>query len=172
MLIFCKGFNLYNQLNGPDICISEFRPCFDLDCIEHFELSHTFSVMSCSANELKINCNLANKALINIEKIKQIAVTEKIILILDDAGQLFKAAIDDWKITAVPKFVEDNDKLRIISSNSKLNVAYSERGYLYSIPEKLAFCNKDIVAVKTGREHCVLLDQSGNVYTFGVGRLE
>ncbi|XP_076250887.1 RCC1 domain-containing protein 1, partial [Rhynchophorus ferrugineus] len=69
----------------------------------------------------------------------------------------------------LPKFKDNSDSIKILTCGLKLNIAYTENGLLYSIPEKINFENKNIVDIKIGREHCLLLDTSGNVYAFGRG---
>lgn len=171
MRIFCNGFNLYNQLNCVENCIVEFRPTIDIDFVDFVKLQHSFLVIH-SQGRIKVFCKLLLNGYMEYEKLKivQISSNDKIILVLDDSGQLFKTPIDHLgHFELLPKFTSGDDKIRFISCGSKLNVAYTDSGMLYSIPEKVPFSNPDIVAMQTGQEHCILLDKLGNVYTFGRG---
>ncbi|CAG9760091.1 unnamed protein product [Ceutorhynchus assimilis] len=176
MRILCKGFNFCNQLNAEGHTVERFCTTLDSDSINYFQLSHTFSVALIN-DKLYLNCNLVDKDQIDLTgvgKIKKITVSDNsnnAIQILNSCGDIFKVSFDDFVVRQLPKFVDSEDVIKNISSYSKLNAAYTEKGCLYSIPERLEFDNKDIVDMQTGREHGVLLDKWGKVFTFGSGRL-
>ncbi|XP_066141893.1 E3 ISG15--protein ligase HERC5 isoform X2 [Euwallacea fornicatus] len=176
MRILCKGFNLYNQLhqgNNFKRIVEEFVTIFEEPHIEHFLLGHTMTVIV-TDNKGTINCENCNKRenliLPNSSQIAKVTLSTSNLLILSSTGDLFKTSLNAWELVKVPNFIVDtNDKIKIITARDKLNVAYSAKGYVYSIPEKLHFCNKNIVDLQAGREHCILLDKQGNVYSFGAG---
>lgn len=68
-----------------------------------------------------------------------------------------------------PRFVEVGDRAVRISCGFGINVALTIAGHVYNIPNKMRFSNKELVDVKTGNEHCLLLDKTGNVFSFGNG---
>lgn len=174
MRIFCKGFNLYNQLNAPNKCITDFECTYQDDNIDFFEMKHTFSIVLTSNNNVKVLCNFLEKNILNctnLKGVKCIGVNDKFIIIADGSEQLYKFLITnpDYPII-LPKFNDSSDSIKILNCGLKLNIAYTENGFLYSIPEKINFQNRNIIDIKTGREHCLLLDSSGNIYAFGRGR--
>ncbi|XP_050310232.1 RCC1 domain-containing protein 1 [Anthonomus grandis grandis] len=171
MRIFCRGFNLYNQLDLPDKCVENFTSSFKDIPPERLHINHTYSV-TYAKEKLMVYCNIASKQPIvieNLPKIKQITSNERFILVLTECHQLFKISIDDWKPLLLSNFFDTEECIKMISSNSKISVAYTDKGCIYNIPEKLDFLNEDIVDIQTGREHCILLDKSGNIYAFGSG---
>ncbi|XP_066253044.1 RCC1 domain-containing protein 1 [Euwallacea similis] len=176
MRILCKGFNLYNQLHqGKNLqgIVEEFVTIYEEPHIEHFLLGHTMTVIV-TDNKGSINCENCNRRenliLPNSSQIAKVTLSTTNLLTLSSTGDLFKTSLNDWQLVKVPNFIVDtNDQIKIITARDKLNVAYSAKGYIYSIPEKLNFCNKNIVDLQAGREHCILLDRQGNVYSFGAG---
>lgn len=174
MRILCKGFNLYDQLNDSRECVDKFNVAFDLMQMNQFALGHTFSVVVIN-NKVMVHCKLAEEDCVKLPddvQIAQIVTCDDNILILSDSGEIFRVnAGRDWKVNKVSHFTDCDDKVKFISSKCKLNVAYTQNGYLYAIPLKLNFRDQSLVDVQAGREHCILLDDTGKVYTFGAGRL-
>lgn len=172
MRILCKGFNLYDQLNDSRECVDKFNAAFVLEQTHQFVLGHTFAVLVCN-NKVIVYCKLAKEDCVKLPddvQIADIVICDNNILILSDSGEIFRVNVDeDWKVNKVSHFTDCDDKVKFISSRCKLNVAYTQKGYLYTIPLKLNFMNQSLVDVQTGREHCILLDDSGKVYTFGAG---
>ncbi|XP_030749755.1 ultraviolet-B receptor UVR8 [Sitophilus oryzae] len=172
MRIFCRGFNLYNQLNSPEVCVEEFEPTIEEDSIQYFEIKHSFSVIV-SNDIIKVFCNCLENNVVDckrIQDIKCITANEDAVIVANSSGQLYKISVDDLnQISLLPKFIDDNRVVRMLSCGAKLNIAYTSEGLLYTIPEKVNFKSEDIVEIKTGREHCLLLDKLGNVYSFGRG---
>lgn len=173
MRILCKGFNLYDQFNDSRECVDKFNVAFNLEQITQFELGHTFTVVVTN-NRVMVYCKFAERECVKLPDdvhIAQIAICDANILILSDNGEIFRVNVDkDWGINKVGHFTDSDDRVKFISSKCKLNIAYTQKGYLYTIPLKLNFTNQSLVDVQTGREHCILLDNSGKVYTFGAGR--
>ncbi|KAL1491001.1 hypothetical protein ABEB36_011663 [Hypothenemus hampei] len=169
MRIFCMGFNLYGQLNDKKPCLEGFHIWYD-SSIENIYLGHTFSVAK-AKNILKIYCNLSENPHFEFSvNVKQIAINEKNILVLLTNGQLVKISVAEWTTKLLPKFTEEKDEPKLISCNCKLNLVLTTKGLLYSVPEQVAdFINSNVIDIKTGKEHALLLDTSGNVYTMGCG---
>ncbi|XP_019771917.2 ultraviolet-B receptor UVR8 isoform X2 [Dendroctonus ponderosae] len=172
MRILCKGFNLYNQLNCPAKCptVGEFQLTGNCSPGDHFSIAHTYSVLA-SDTVLKLHCNLAKTQQLDLcnTKISRVTVGDDKLLVLAEDGQLLKVSLKDWSPAPLPKFIGNQDRVKCISSTSKLFMAYSENGLLYTIPEQVDFVNRNIVDMQCGREHCLLLDTDGNVYSFGAG---
>ncbi|ENN70344.1 hypothetical protein YQE_12852, partial [Dendroctonus ponderosae] len=170
MRILCKGFNLYNQLNCPAKCptVGEFQLTGNCSPGDHFSIAHTYSVLA-SDTVLKLHCNLVKTQQLDLcnTKISRVTVGDDKLLVLAEDGQLLKVSLKDWSPAPLPKFIGNQDRVKCISSTSKLFMAYSENGLLYTIPEQVDFVNRNIVDMQCGREHCLLLDTDGNVYSFG-----
>ncbi|ERL85610.1 hypothetical protein D910_03029 [Dendroctonus ponderosae] len=166
MRILCKGFNLYNQLNCPAKCptVGEFQLTGNCSPGDHFSIAHTYSVLA-SDTVLKLHCNLAKTQQLDLcnTKISRVTVGDDKLLVLAEDGQLLKVSLKDWSPAPLPKFIGNQDRVKCISSTSKLFMAYSENGLLYTIPEQVDFVNRNIVDMQCGREHCLLLDTDGNV---------
>lgn len=173
MRILCKGFNLYNQLNCPTNCptVDEFQPTGNCRPGDQFSIAHTYSVLA-SDTFIKLYCNLARTQQLDLcnAKISRVTVGDDKVLVLTEEGQLLKVSLKDCSLAPLPKFIPNEDRVKFISSTSKLFMAYSETGLLYTIPEQVDFVNRNIVDMQCGREHCLLLDADGNVYSFGAGR--
>lgn len=102
----------------------------------------------------------------------QISSNNDRLLVLSKGNKINKIDISDLdNVTQIPNFVEEKyDSIEKVALGDKLTVFYTNTGKLYNFPNKLNFVSQQVVDIKTGREHCVILDLNGNVYTFGRGR--
>lgn len=173
MRIYSNGFNLYGQLIKPNSLIHDFDVIFESEVIKNFGINHSFSYFHTDDSFLlypKINRDI----FIETKKIGEVASNDERIIILYDDGNLVQSNYnEEFTIQNVPRIwdnEETNDKIISVSCGSKINVIYTEQKRLGSITSHLKFQNDDIVQMKCGREHCILLDKTGNVYSFGRGR--
>lgn len=63
-----------------------------------------------------------------------------------------------------------NEKVIKIACSAKETLAITNKNNLFLIPHKIGGISFDILDVIAGLEHWLLLDKSGNVYSFGRGR--
>lgn len=172
MKVMCNGFNLYNQLNNADPIIETLKLCFEGDEILNFCINHTFSILHTRDKCLQL---FPNKDVVEFKvNIVKIVSSDEKIIALDDAGRLYKINVENpFKIKELPNFLmsEHSDEVvKDISIGCKITVAYTNRGSIYNVPNKLSYENANIIDIKCGKEHCLLLDQQGNIYSFGRGR--
>lgn len=172
MKLLCNGFNLYRQLGITEHLLEKFTEIFGGYSVEDLDINHSFSVIKTDGN-----CKIVNEnkevCLSSCGKIIKMCSNEERVVLLNDEGKLFKVDLTDIDTPCDISNVlnlSSNEQIVNISCGSKLTIAYSDKGSLYSIPNKLIFSNENIVDIQCGREHCLLLDKFGNVYTFGRGR--
>ncbi|KAJ8960060.1 hypothetical protein NQ318_009502 [Aromia moschata] len=172
MRVFCNGFNLYGHLNLSEPLIEWFTPVFVDKPITDIFINHSFTVLQTKDN-VKVFFENKEKNISNCGSIIKVCSNDEKIIILNDQGKLFKIELIDFNVVhELPDFLcSEVSKAKIvnISCGSKLYVAYSNQGNIFNIPNKLTFENVDIIDIKCGREHCLMLDKVGNVYTFGRG---
>ncbi|XP_060529192.1 RCC1 domain-containing protein 1 [Cylas formicarius] len=172
MKVFVRGFNLYNQLNSREHVLNNFSPSIKINDAEScFKIGHTFSLIY-SNNLLRFYGKAMPKYLDSkkLENILNVSCNDNFIVLLNSEGKMLKIAVDEPQlITEIPKFWNDEDKIKLISVGETMTVAVTELGNIYTISEQLDFRNQNIKVLKTGREHCILLDDYGNVYSFGRG---
>lgn len=175
MRVKYAGSNLYGQCKGEsNLIIDKF-----ITLPEHvddvaFTLFQTFfrignEVFMSSKNEwLKLDFP-------SDFTIEQMSGCESRILFLGSKGQVFKYTCDDTnEAVELPNFLtvenSSDDAIKQVACGQCLSVALSKEGKLFNIPNLLSFDAKDVVDIKTGREHCLVLDKDGNVFSFGQGR--
>ncbi|KAJ8968178.1 hypothetical protein NQ314_002437 [Rhamnusium bicolor] len=173
MRVFCNGFNLYGQLDQRELVLEKFTEVFADNPIRDVCINHSFSALRTN-NYLSIYFKNKEKCINNCGKIVQASSNDDRLLFLNDLGKLFKVElITNFDLVhEIPNILNSEDpeeQIINVCCGSKLSVAYSNKGRLFSIPHKLIFENVDIIDIKCGREHCLLLDTFGNVFTFGRG---
>jgi alpha-tubulin suppressor-like RCC1 family protein len=166
MKVFYNGFNLHRQFPSSENLVESFIDHVYQD-LGNIEVSYHNAVLLV-ANVLVLR-GAKNETLPIQGKITQISCNEDKVLVLLDNGELLK--ITDC-VTKVPKLMDldCDDYITRISCGSKLTTALTKKGVVYNVPNKLDFDGREIVDMKTGREHCLLLDKTGNVFSFGRGR--
>ncbi|VEN46761.1 unnamed protein product [Callosobruchus maculatus] len=170
MRVFAVGFNLYNQFDNDQKILEEFTEVFTgTDLRDIFCISHSFSVIHVKANVVKIHPR--NESMEVDSGILKICCTNDRLLILDKCNNVHKMefidlAGDKPKLKEIPM---GTNKIKDIACGSKLMVFYSSTGNLFNAFEKLQFEKHDIIDLKCGRDHCLVLDSNGAVYTFGRG---
>ncbi|KAF2892607.1 hypothetical protein ILUMI_13565 [Ignelater luminosus] len=177
MRVFYCGFNLYGQfINHSNIIVERFID-YTYEDVTSIEFNQTFSVIFKNEN-IYLHGRKADKThqIQRIEipenlKILQISCTDDKVLFLanDSILKLDLNKCDRLVPEPLPSNIFSNDPIIKIASGSKINAALTEQGTLYTFFNKLNFSNKDIVDICAGREHCLILDDTGNVYSFGRG---
>lgn len=172
MKVFSNGFNLYGQLIKPNELIENFSVLFESEVIKNFEINHSFSFMH--THDLVINYRKTNQTIpLHSMKIRKIISNDERIIILCENGDCLKLDCDEeFTIKMLVNLLNDGstDKITNVSCGSKMTVFYSEMGKVFTLANPLKFEKMDIIQIECGREHCLLLDQTGNIYSFGRGR--
>ncbi|XP_044271958.1 RCC1 domain-containing protein 1 isoform X1 [Tribolium madens] len=165
MKVYYNGFNLHRQFPSPQDLVVNFIDHVYQD-LENIEVSYHYAVLLV-ANVIAFR-GAKNETIPVDGKIRQISCNEDKVLVLLTNGDLLKIT---ETVIKVPKLMDldDDDTVVQISTGSKLSVALTKKGHLYNVQNKLEFVSEDIIDVKTGREHCLLLDKSGKVFSFGRG---
>lgn len=172
MKLFANGFNVYKQLGELEAILKKFTICFESEVINCFFINHSYSLLQ-NEQDVVIYPRKDQQLLYGNKGIMKIASNNVRVLILDESGRLLKFDLSNFKVPSIiPNLLglEEFEQIVNISCGSKITVAYTNEGKLFNIPEKLNFKNKDIIDLQCGREHCLLLDNKGNVYSFGRGR--
>ncbi|CAH1170552.1 unnamed protein product [Phaedon cochleariae] len=174
MRVFCNGLNLYGQLNTNKAVVGNLEPVFEFEVIRKMCINYCFSViltsddcLICWKNEMHLVPRKSGETILHVTS------NDERIISLSETGKLAKSDLDklcDFKeMMSILSCESAEEKIINVSSCSKLTVAYSNKGAIFNIPNRLHFINPHIVDVKCGREHCLLLDQFGTVYSFGRG---
>ncbi|KAJ8917839.1 hypothetical protein NQ315_010751 [Exocentrus adspersus] len=172
MKFLCNGFNLYGQLASPGYLLEKFTPVFGgYTTVKDICVGHTFSALNLGKS-CKIITNGTENDFGSSGEVIKMCTNDVRLVFLDDNGKLIKINLEDIdnpsEISGM-LLMDSNEKIVNISCSSKLAVAYSDKGSLFNIPHKLDFMNEYIIDIQCGKEHCLLLDEHGNVYTFGRG---
>lgn len=176
MKLWYSGFNLYNQISSnKELVISEFIKS-EYKNIVDIILGHTFIITQKSdtvefSGSIKNNVNLQETS-----TIKRIANADNVIFILYTNGLLSKVDTIKGDVSDISNFLnvedpdDDNkDYITEIACGSKINIALSLNNKLFNIPNKLDYKGRRIKQIAVGHEHCLVLDQNGDVYSFGCG---
>lgn len=185
MKVKYTGFNLYGQCSRCEQLIIERFYDYDQNDLCDLELLHTATISKLT-DEIVIEGGMRDQThqkcsveSIDSKKIIGMSGTEKRMLFLDDQGTFYRLNLEEPEnIVALPDFTKvescckNSDKIILFSSGAKLTVALTSNGNLFNAPNLLHFEGKEncIVNICTGKEHCLLLDSKGNVYSFGMGR--
>lgn len=183
MKLLFRGYNPLPGNSSRHLCLANDFRCFEQDFVKDVNLTYSYSVFVTDRSVFLANfCEhhpdaLKSKVLDAGEGVFQASGCSNKVLLLSESGELFKVVclsrneVIDYELQQVPKFVHvEADKIVKIACGAKINVALTKQGKLFRFPDEIdvgAIRIKDIAA---GREHCVVLDESGAVYTFGAGR--
>lgn len=176
MRVFCNGFNLYSQLGGESeepLFKTFAETSFNDRNVEEIEINQSYSVVRFDGTEVGFFCKEGYiRAPLNCNDLIQISSNNDRTLLLFKESRIYKIELSDLRrFTQIPNVLQDKTgEIQRISCGQKLTVFYTNLGHLYNFPNKLRFQSKGIVDIKTGREHCLLLDREGNIYSFGRGR--
>lgn len=173
MKVFGNGFNLYGQLIKPRNLVEDFDVIYESEVIKNFGINYSFSYFI-TEDSLLVFPKTKKGIIIDTAKIVKIVSNDERMIILHDDGRLFKLNCnEEFTINNVPKLWDaelDCDKIVNVSCGSKIDVFYSKKGKLFTTARELKFEKDNVVQIECGREHCLLLDKTGNVYSFGRGR--
>lgn len=173
MKVFANGFNLYGQLIKTKNLIEGFDVVYESEVIKNFGLNYSFSYFL-TKDSLLMFPKTKKEIIIDTTKIIKIASNDERIIGLYDDGRLAKLDYDEvLTMKNVPKLWDtelDCDNIVNVSCGSKIDVFYSKKGQLFTTTRKLKFEKDNVAQIECGREHCLLLDETGNVYSFGRGR--
>lgn len=167
MKVYYRGFNLYQQFSKEEKLVEKFIDC-KIEGVTQIEVSYFYVVMLVADDTLLLK-GARNFEYKMEEKVLKITSNEDRVLAILSNGDIVKIMDSVSKLPKLPE-LDSNHKIKLISSGSKLAIAVSENGQIYNIPNKLKYVNKFIIDIKTGREHCLLLDAKGSTYSFGRGR--
>lgn len=183
MKILFRGYNPIARTETRHCCISDDFQCFDYDLVKDVNLTYSFNVLVTERQVSIANfCGHSSDKLklgdLNAEQgVVQVSGCGNKVVLLTETGELYKVICLNkngeivYNLQAVAKFLHSKgDKIVKIVCGAKINVALSQEGILFRIPEEI--CSDKIKAkdIVVGREHCVILSESGALYTFGSGR--
>ncbi|KAI4461841.1 regulator of chromosome condensation (rcc1) repeat [Holotrichia oblita] len=174
MKVWYSGFNLYNQFHiSREHIVNDFS-VFKYGTIQNLVFSHTY-IAAQNANTITFYGRVSsNLSIQEVRNISQIAAVDNITYILYNDGTIKKVDTASGEITDVPNFLQTenpgtSDYITKIACGSKMNVAVSYNNDVYNIPNKIEYNGKRVKDVASGHEHCLILDNYGNVYSFGNG---
>ncbi|XP_056639507.1 RCC1 domain-containing protein 1 [Diorhabda sublineata] len=166
MKLCCNGFNLFGQLQVQAPIIYELTPVFQFEVINKIFINQTYSLLVTNDKSLIYY----KKGVVDITSVigkdfLKITCSDDRILFIDETKQVNIIELGNFmnKKIIYEKCVKD------ISIGSKITILYMLDGGLINVPQPLNFhCNR-ICDIKSGKEHCLLLDEEGNVYSMGAG---
>lgn len=182
MKLLFRGYNPI--LNGipRHCCLLEDFHCFDYSSVKDVNLTYSYCVVATErgaflGNFCKHHTDVAcSKVLCKDETIVQVSVCNNRGILLNEKGELSKIlptdknGFADLFLQPVTRFLHsDRDRIVKVACGAKISVALSKEGKLFRIPDEIP-CDLKIKDIVGGREHCMILDERGTVYTFGTGR--
>ncbi|CAG9859344.1 unnamed protein product [Phyllotreta striolata] len=170
MKLYCNGFNLFRQLNINTPVLQGFSKAFEFEVIKQVCINHSYTVIITNTDCLVFYkegiCNINS---VVEKKLVLLASNDDELIFTDDSGILYSSCLSNFSNIKTLFSSELGNSIINIASGSKLIVAYFSDGSIYKLPQKLSFRSNDVVDIKCGKEHCLLLDKTGNVYSFGKG---
>lgn len=173
MKVFCRG---YSRTGSHSNVLNNFT---SFECETQFDLNITYSYCLLLeegsvfyANSFDQLSKKSNKFPLD-KKIVSISGSNDPIVALAEDGDLYKLGLLEGNkpsVLSIPQLLHDEDKIVKVASCSKITVAVSREGSVFNVPVRLNFGLKGIKEVVAGREHCLILDSEGNVYSLGSGR--
>lgn len=176
MPVFFRGFNLYGQVPLSESLVDEFREVFAGQVVEKMWFTHSFGLFK-TKEKLKVYGMEINESqldlLIKDKQVKHLALNDQRIIMLLKTGQIVKIDLNGNPSMSVVSNInlEEGEEVSRIECGARLFVLYTTNGQFYNdVFTRLKFKNSNIVDIKCGSEHCLILDKTGNVYSFGRGR--
>lgn len=175
MPLFCNGFNLFRQLNVNKPILEEFVKVFEFEVIKQVWINYSYILISTDTDYLIFHkegvCNLTS--LIPKQTVL-ITTNDDQVICLNRSGKLFKICLADnfsniQELCSLDYVESSNNSFVNIRSSSKLIVTHLADGTVYNVLEKLKFTCNSVIDIQCGKEHCLLLDETGNLYSFGKG---
>lgn len=172
MKLFCNGFNLYKKFNTDDHIIEEFKEIFEKDLTD-LEVSLTYAVFRKNNKLFVSGANYSEiQQLPDVGIIVNVCCTNDDIYILNKSGELYQINLSNLtEITEInaKDYLCVEDRFVQLSVGDRVTVGLTKYGHLYDFPKLVNFGILSTIDFKTGGEHCLILDASGNIYTFGRG---
>lgn len=175
MKVFFRG---YSRTGSHSNVLNNFNSFeYETDCDLNITYSYCLLLekgsvfYAHSLDELSKKCN---KFPLD-KRIVSISGSNDPVVALSEDGDLFKLNLlgeNKPSVVSIPKLVHDGGKIVKVASGSKITLAVSDEGNVFNIPVALNFRLKGITEIVAGREHCLILDGDGNVYSLGSGRYE
>lgn len=174
MKLWYRGFNLYNQFHvSKEHIVNDFS-VLNCDSLQNLVFSHTY-IAAQNADTIKFYGGVSSKLSIQeVKNVSQMVAVDNITYILHDDGTIKKVDTASGKIANVPNFLQvenpgSADYITKIACGAKMNAAVSFNNNVYNIPNKIEYNGKRVTDIAAGHEHCLILDDHGNVYSFGNG---
>lgn len=166
MKLCCNGFNLFGQLLVQAPIIYELTPVFEFEFINKIFINQTYSlVVTNNKSIIYHKGGVVDTTSVIATDILQMTCSDDRILFIDETNQVNIIQLGDF----LNKKVDYEKSIRNISIGSKITILYTLDGRVINVPQPLNFhCNR-ICDIKCGKEHCLLLDEDGNVYSVGAG---
>lgn len=175
------GFNLYGQCMPSKQPIVDGFEDVDFNDASDVLFTHTRTILRIGnglyigeSHEEGITC-LVKVSLAEGTEIVGLSANDEAVTVLNQEGNLLKVNLYNYEVNTVPNFLnvedrDETDRLSKIACGSNLTVGVTAHGNVFNGPNRLDFVGQNIVDVCVGREHCLLLENSGDVYSFGRGR--
>lgn len=179
-------FRGYNPLPGNSVrhlCLANNFRCFEQDFVKDVNLTYSYSVLVTDRSVFLANfCEhypdgFKSRVLDAGEGVFQASGCNNKVVLLNEKGELFKVVclsstgVVDYELQPVAKFVHsEGDRIAKIACGARITVALTAQGKLFRFPDEIDVGRIKIKDIAVGREHCIVLDESGAVYTFGAGR--
>lgn len=183
MKVLFRGYNPISGNHPRHVCLSNSFQCFELDSVKDVNLTYSFAVLVSDSSVYLANfCehypgSWNSKVLDSDRGVIQASGSNNKVILLNDKGELIKIVCSsnegtiDYALQQVTKFMNsEDDKIVKIACDAKINVALTKNGKLFRFPDEIDTRKIKIKDIAAGREHCVILDENGAVYTFGAGR--
>ncbi|CAH1962238.1 unnamed protein product [Acanthoscelides obtectus] len=169
MKVFAVGFNLYKQFDKAQTVLEEFTEVYTGIGIKDICMSYSLSFLQISDNVFQIHPKNVTKEIDS--GILKLCCNNDRLLIIDQCHKVHKIDFKDLDRDLVPhkEIPMGSEEIKNGTCGSKLVVLYTNTGNLFNTFEKLHFQIPDIIDIQCGREHCLILDSKGTVYTFGQG---
>lgn len=182
MKFYYAGSNVYGQIinAGPEI-VDSFTCHEDHNFRELVDSGHFCSLFRhCDGNlHLYGAANQKTFQTLELEDTKDVsqarALDDKVML-LKANGDLFKIDLEDTSSRVkLPNFTrvesaDHSDQLVQLAFSRTMNVLLTSNNNLFNLSSRLDVKQESISDFRTGIEHCLVLTESGNIYTFGQGR--
>ncbi|XP_028136795.1 RCC1 domain-containing protein 1 [Diabrotica virgifera virgifera] len=174
MKIYSRGFNLFGEITEP--ILNNFTLVVEFEVIKKVCLNFSYSIFHTDKE-----CFLyVHEGVIDLVKafegdVSMVGSSDDFYLFLKDTGELLLGDLNNLQESVQTHYEKHfpDKAIKDIVCGSKIIVIYGTDGtvckVIDSVPEVLKFKCNNIVDVKCGKEHCLILDEIGNVYSFGVG---
>ncbi|XP_018321159.1 probable E3 ubiquitin-protein ligase HERC3 isoform X2 [Agrilus planipennis] len=182
MRVLYSGFNMYGQIIHEAECVVKTIKEFEYAEVGDLELAYSYLLIKTNSDSFEVHGAISSTdekttRTLDFPEIKkdtvQFSCCHKWCLFLTKSGEIFKWEIaNPDKVGLLPSLVssdDDDDKVSKIRCGSHITVASSFKGKIFNVPNLLEHRIPNLKDFCVGNEHCILLDTTGNVYSFGRG---